>query len=299
MMDTHPRLFAALLVFALTLLGCSRESDGDTDTLDPQQDASADVHVPCDAPESRPDASAPRDAEAISLDSLDALNQSLAQVYCEQVFSCCGTASELETALSEFLFVSSTSSQQDCEQALYEAFTAQATGLPEQIATGAVSFDPAHASACTTATRRLSCQDFLWRSVPENASCETRFVGQLQEGEPCMTPFGCQVGTYCEPSDQTCHAIPGEGEACLSRCAVGTSCSESSGVCVRHLEAGESCGPSQPARCGSELYCELESGVCTLRKSLGCSCTSALECGSFRCVEDNSGASVCAPPPCL
>jgi hypothetical protein len=76
-------------------------------------------------------------------------------------------------------------------------------------------------------------------------------------GAPCMTPFACQQGAYCDTVTSSCVARPAIGSACglKSLCVEGAYCS--SGVCASKRAAGEPCTGGE---CAGK--CDTATGTC-------------------------------------
>jgi len=145
---------------------------------------------------------------------------------------------------------------------------------------------PGHVGdSCETA----ACDDDSFCDL-DTALC----VARAPAHATCFAPDECDFGLDCLP-DGTCGPLPGPGEPCDGACRDrGTTCSQTTGVCVKVALAGEACATS--ADC-SVLYACDATKHCSRGLALGAACTAGQFCADARAFCDpTTTPSTCALP---
>ena len=123
--------------------------------------------------------------------------------------------------------------------------------------------------ACTSATNRATCAEWLDNDPIALAACIAK-PGSLSNGTGCGSDAQCQSGN-CRLSDEcgVCGPARGAGDTCSGAdgCAPGLSCNNL--VCGRAKGAGETC--DSRADCPNSLACN--DGHCASPRSAGENCT--------------------------
>jgi len=145
---------------------------------------------------------------------------------------------------------------------------------------------PVHAGdSCETA----ACDDDSFCDL-DTALC----IALAPTNATCFSPAECDFGLDCLP-DGTCGPLPAPGEPCNGACRdVGTTCSQTTGVCVEVALAGEACTTS--ADC-SPLYTCDATKRCSAGLALGAACTAGQFCADDRAFCDPTATpSTCVLP---
>jgi hypothetical protein len=136
------------------------------------------------------------------------------------------------------------------------------------------------------AARGESCEHAF---CDASSFCDTatqRCVALQPSGGFCGKPAECQYGLDCG-QDTTCASLPKLGDSCHGACRdVGTTCSASSGTCVKVALSGQPCVASTD--CASVYFCDATKH-CSAGLPLGAACT-ALQ----RCADDGASCYVLA-----
>jgi len=160
------------------------------------------------------------------------------------------------------------SSYFESEAACVKRYT-EAVGCVGSFALRGTSRTVAQLEACTVATNRSTCAEWLDEDATALASC-TAEPGSLSNGAACGSDAQCQSG-HCRSADDcgVCGPAPGPGDACsgADACAPGFGCTN--GVCARVKQAGDAC--DSRADCPNSLTCN--AGRCAAAKGAGETCT--------------------------
>jgi hypothetical protein len=198
--------------------------------------------------------------------------------------------------------------------------------LEADLATGQVQYDGLKMAACIAELSDSQCDADLEQLF---STCDSAFVGQVPQGEPCRYNQVCQDEQVCVFSDACpgqCAPAPAAGEACTQ----STGCSDDlichDQICKAPLNQGSTCD-DDGVPCAAGLFCKtnliLGSSSCgtlntnpvgrgqTCDLNGGPFCTSGLSCvfqdsfipriPEFKCLEEVSADATCfagAPDQC-
>ena len=182
----------------------------------------------------------------------------------------------------------------------------------EQLASGALMFDAAHAAACIAALQACATQPCFQNGAPPSSgpslsmgcdlsACDDVYESHLVAGAPCDDPLGCPYGNCVanETCGGTCRAMSVVGGPCSATllCAAGLTCVAGQcsdacttdrdcpwdlgvGICrsghctsVPRPAAGEPCIGGNALACRElNSYCDPDTDVCVRRGELGEAC---------------------------
>jgi len=183
--------------------------------------------------------------------ALDDLPAAVADVSCEQLFSCCDVP-ERAPILAAFGGISSAA---ECKPALAATFDTWLAQIGTSVDSGRARYDAALARTCLDSFAGTCANLALPSTTTEPGSlegCQRFVIGLVSDNGDCDVDFECESGS-CE-----------------------------SGRCTRPPALDEPC----PTRvCARGLYCDATgTGQCNLRHDTGASCYSSEECLSGNCV---------------
>ena len=167
------------------------------------------------------------------------------------------------------------------------------------LASGTRSYNQPNGAACITllnSTFGANSQSLAVSSLLQvNIACESAFIGNVQQNQPCTSTYDCASGTnvVCAPfvggSGSVCGTVTDKtlGQACGDpgdTCQGGSYCAPSttSGppTCVATPVLNGTCSAALP--CGQGNYCT-GAGVCAQQLPTGAACTASSECASSYC----------------
>lgn len=121
-------------------------------------------------------------------------------------------------------------------------------------------------------------------------------VALAPAGAFCGSPAECRYGLDCDPGG-TCVALPGPGQPCTGACRdEGTTCSATTGTCVKVGLAGAPCASSED--CSPVYRCDA-TRHCSAGLPLGSPCTAGVACAGDRAfcdVPDGAVTGSCVLP---
>ena len=205
----------------------------------------------------------------------------IAAVACYDLYTCC-TEGEIEATLN----VSDPRSEDQCKQDISKECERKFADQEASLAAGRVSFDSSIANTCLKAVLLPSntCATVADMQPYVMACMDSPWVGQVAAGGMCFFTYECaNPGTqFCAPN-QTCTALPTDGQPCApgNVCAAGSFCN--GGTCRAQLGPGGQCQSN--TQCMKNLFCDFSqpTPICAALKNGGDTCTSNAACVSGVC----------------
>jgi hypothetical protein len=204
----------------------------------------------------------------------------IAAVACYDIYQCCSEG-EIERDLN----VSDPRTEDQCKQDVSKICERRLATAEASFTAKRVKFDGKVMDTCLKALLAPSdtCAT-VDTMLPWTEACmDTAWVGQVATGDQCFFTFECaNPGTQFCGANQTCVALPGDGQPCSPQgCAKGTACN---GTTCRALQAaGGPCTSTQS--CETDLFCDFSqpTPMCEPLQDGGQPCTGGQSCKSGVC----------------
>jgi hypothetical protein len=203
----------------------------------------------------------------------------VAEVACHNLYQCCA-----EGEIEHFLGVTDPRSESDCRTDVSRRCARSTASLEFGIAQKHLRFDSKTMNDCLDA---LLAPDSTCASIESalpwtDACVNSAWVGLVADAGACLSTLECaSKDSFCG-SNQTCIALPGDGQPCSPfGCASGAFCS--AGTCRAQVAAGAACTSS--LECLKGLFCDVSAApaACAPLRDPGQACTGNASCASNKC----------------
>jgi hypothetical protein len=201
----------------------------------------------------------------------------VAAVACYDLYQCCS-----EGQIEQFLHVGDPRTEDQCRDDVQKLCEQQIGIVSSSIAAGRAKFDPAVMNACLKAflPKGSECAT-VGDALPWTMACMmSAWQGTVADGGMCFFAFECaSTDSYCA-ANQTCVALPVDGQPCAPQgCASTAFCQN--GTCRARVAQGGMC--NQTRDCQASLYCDQGTNMCQPLLPGGATCNGNASCVSGQC----------------